>query len=107
MSSITESADVDQRIGEPDDLSQHGCVLPAGYGGLRAQVSARIGKPPAGDRQHAGFQPIGNRVLDVRPVVWIGYQSGEGLGDATTPLGKDIEGCCEFLAGYLNPLPSE
>ena len=46
---IAGAPDIDQRIGEPDDLFQRRRVLPARDRGLGTQIRARIWKPSAGE----------------------------------------------------------
>ena len=106
---VASAPDIDQRIGEPDDLFQRRRVLPARDGGLRTQIGARIGKPPAGElegwigpqkveivavgiaagnRKHARSEHILDGVGDVRRVARIVDQSGKRSGDRPAALGK-------------------
>ena len=106
---VTPAPDIDQCVGEADDLPQRRRILPARDGGLRAQIRARVRQPSAGqleggigaqpveivtvgiaagNRQHAGPQHILHGVRDVRRIARIGDQSGEGLGNAAAPFGQ-------------------
>ena len=79
---VAGAPDIDQRIGEPDDLFQRGRVLPARDRGLGTQIRAGIRKPSAGEFEGgvgpekvdavAGKEAIANmRDLSASSTVWM------------------------------------
>ena len=129
---VAGAVQVDQHPPEPDQVAQAGRVLQPRDGGLAHQVRAALGQAPAGeleggigaqmvevvgilvpagDRQDAGQQDLGQRVHDPARIASIRDHRRELLGDAQPPRGlgeqqdaavrgqaSAVEGSCELLA---------
>ena len=99
---------IDEGVGQADRILQRGRVLQPRQGGLRTQVRAARGQPPAGefeggigaqeveivgvlitagDSENAGADHVGERVGDARGIALIGEAARQTIGDAEPALG--------------------
>ena len=131
---VAGAVEVDQHSPEPDQVAQAGGVLYPRDGGLAHQVRTALGQPPAGEleggvgaqmvevvgilipagnRQDAGQQDLGQRVHDPARIASIRDHGRELLGNAQSRggLGEQqdaavrgqapaVEGSCELLASH-------
>ena len=106
---VAPAPDVDERVGEADNLAQRRRILPARDGRLRAQVRPAVGQASARqlegrvaaqpvevvaigiaatDRQHAGAQHIGDRMCDVRGIAPVGNVRRKRVRDFAAAFGQ-------------------